>query len=78
MPICYEIIPALSLIVSIHSGVVEDGEFVAYYGKLFADRTYHPHCSYCIDLSQSDSSVRTPEGLKSLVHHTLKSRRGIL
>lgn len=64
MPITFHFRPEAKLIICVHTGKVPDDEFTMRYKSIFEGNMFTPGMNLLIDLSQTDSSPRSPEGLR--------------
>lgn len=64
MPIAFHFKPEAKLIICVHTGKVPDEEFLIRYKSLFEGDMFAPTMNLLIDLRQTDSSQRSPEGLR--------------
>ena len=64
MPITFHFKPEAKLIICVHTGKVQDDEFMMRYKSIFEGNMFTPGTNLLIDLIQTDSSPRSPEGLR--------------
>jgi len=64
MPIAIETRPAENLIVLVHTGLVPDDEFLAFYRRLYESDDFDPAMNQLVDLREADSGPRSPEALR--------------
>jgi len=63
MPITHKILSDLKLVISTHSGLVPDDEFLASYRELLALDSFGLDFNQLIDLRDTKSHARSPEAL---------------
>jgi hypothetical protein len=64
MPITFHFKPEAKLIICVHTGKVQDDEFMMRYKSIFEEKMFTPGTNLLIDLRQTDSSPRSSEGLR--------------
>ena len=66
MPITHRVIPEHRLIVSAHIGTVPDSECISSYRDLYQTDGAELSFNHLVDLSQTDSTERSPDTLRNL------------
>lgn len=76
MPIRHQLRPDLGLVLSKHTGMVSDAEFLESYRALLDDPEYDLGLSRLVDLRDADSSARSSEALRSIATHLKRRYKG--
>ena len=59
MPITFHFFPSENLVLCVHTGTVDNGEFIASYKALYEDDRFDKSLNLLVDLEQTDSSKRS-------------------
>ena len=70
MPIKHRVVPECRLVISSFAGRITDEELLTSYRQFLGSTTVDLSYDHLVDLSNTDSDERSPEGLRSLAHLT--------